>query len=82
MMDVMTTNDVALICEVDRKTVSKWIDQGILKGYKVIKHRRVLPDELESFLKERNMSEALAALELWKSKNAQSFRLRRTRGNA
>ena len=31
--NVLTTGDVARICSVAPRTVSKWFDMGLLKGY-------------------------------------------------
>lgn len=53
----MTTSEVAKICKVAPRTVLKWIDSGRLKGYRIPMslHRRVLPSDLESFLKANGM---------------------------
>src|SRR5512140_1444860 len=41
--DVLTTGEVAKICNVAPRTVSKWFDSGSLKGYKIpgSKDRRI-----------------------------------------
>ena len=33
--DVLTTGEVAKICNVASRTVSKWFDSGQLKGYRL-----------------------------------------------
>jgi hypothetical protein len=33
--NVLTTGDVAKICNVAPRTVSKWFDSGQLKGYRI-----------------------------------------------
>lgn len=60
--DVLTTGDVAKICHVSARTVSKWFDCGRLKGYRIpgSKDRRILLTELIRFLKINNIpSESL-----------------------
>ena len=54
---VLTTGDVAKICNVAPRTVSKWFDSGQLKGYRIpgSKDRRIPFDELLSFMKTHNM---------------------------
>ncbi len=49
---VYTTGDVALICHVAPRTVTKWIDSGRLKGYKLpgSDARRIPHDNLIEFL--------------------------------
>ena len=41
--NVLTTGDVAKICNVAPRTVSKWFDSGQLKGYRIpgSKDRRI-----------------------------------------
>jgi len=55
--DVFTTGEVARICRVVPRTVSKWIDAGHLKGYRLpgSNDRRVPVENLIRFLKERGM---------------------------
>ena len=55
--DVFTTGEVAKICRVVPRTVSKWIDAGHLKGYRLpgSNDRRVPVENLIRFLKERGM---------------------------
>lgn len=55
--DVLTTGDVAKICHVAPRTVSKWFDNGQLKGYRIpgSKDRRIPVSELVRFMKVHNM---------------------------
>ncbi len=55
--NVLTTGDVARICNVAPRTVQKWFDAGILKGYRLpaSKDRRVPIDELVRFMREHNL---------------------------
>lgn len=51
--DVLTTGEVAKICNVAPRTVSKWFDSGQLKGYRIpgSKDRRIPSNELYRFMK-------------------------------
>jgi excisionase family DNA binding protein len=51
--DVLTTGEVAKICNVAPRTVSKWFDSGALKGYRIpgSKDRRIPVPELVKFMK-------------------------------
>jgi excisionase family DNA binding protein len=55
--NVLTTGDVARICNVAPRTVSKWFDNGQLKGYRIpgSKDRRIPLSELVRFMKANNM---------------------------
>jgi len=55
--NVLTTGDVARICSVASRTVSKWFDSGELKGYRIpgSKDRRIPVSELVRFMKLNNM---------------------------
>ena len=55
--NVLTTGDVARICNVAPRTVSKWFDNGQLKGYRIpgSKDRRIPLNELIRFMKVHNM---------------------------
>ena len=55
--NVLTTGDVARICNVAPRTVSKWFDSGQLKGYRIpgSKDRRIPLSELIRFMKVHNM---------------------------
>jgi len=60
--NVLTTGDVAKICNVAPRTVSKWFDSGHLKGYRIpgSKDRRIPLSELLRFMRANNMpTEAL-----------------------
>ena len=51
--DVLTTGEVAKMCNVAPRTVSKWFDSGTLKGYRIpgSKDRRIPLGELLKFMK-------------------------------
>ena len=55
--NVLTTGDVARICNVAPRTVSKWFDTGQLKGYRIpgSKDRRIPLNELIRFMQANNM---------------------------
>ena len=54
---VLTTGDVAKICNVAPRTVSKWFDTGQLRGYRIpgSKDRRIPVDQLERFMRAHGM---------------------------
>jgi uncharacterized protein (TIGR02996 family)/excisionase family DNA binding protein len=54
---VFTTGQVAKICQVAPRTVSKWFDSGKLRGYRIpgSQNRRIPRVNLIRFLKENNM---------------------------
>ena len=54
---VFTTGQVAKICQVAPRTVSKWFDSGKLKGYRIpgSQDRRIPRDQLIRFLKDNGM---------------------------
>jgi excisionase family DNA binding protein len=54
---VFTTGQVAKICQVAPRTVSKWFDSGKLKGYRIpgSQDRRIPRDHLIRFLKDNGM---------------------------
>ncbi|MDO4585303.1 MAG: response regulator [Planctomycetia bacterium] len=56
-MKVFTTGQVARICKVAPRTVSKWFDSGRLKGYRIpgSQDRRIPREYLIKFLKEHGM---------------------------
>jgi excisionase family DNA binding protein len=60
---VFTTGQVAKICQVAPRTVSKWFDSGRLRGYRIpgSQDRRIPREQLIRFLKENGMP--LGALE-------------------
>ena len=51
--DVLTTGEVAKICNVASRTVSKWFDSGQLQGYRIpgSKDRRIPVSSLVKFMK-------------------------------
>lgn len=51
--DVLTTGEVAKICNVAPRTVSKWFDSGALRGYRIpgSKDRRIPVSELIKFMR-------------------------------
>jgi len=55
--DVLTTGEVAKICNVAPRTVSKWFDSGALKGYRIpgSKDRRIPVSQLMRFMKEHGI---------------------------
>jgi two-component system response regulator RpaA len=57
MKKVFTTGQVAKICKVAPRTVSKWFDSGRLRGYRIpgSQDRRIPREHLIKFLKEHNM---------------------------
>ncbi len=54
---VYTTGEVAKICNVAPRTVSKWFDAGRLRGYRIpgSKDRRIPADQLIRFLRAHGM---------------------------
>lgn len=58
-MDVFSTGQIAKMCRVAPRTVSKWFDSGKLKGYRIpgpgTCDRRVQKDDLLEFLRLHNM---------------------------
>jgi len=55
--DVLTTGEVAKICNVAPRTVSKWFDSGALTGYRIpgSKDRRIPLNQLIRFMKQHGM---------------------------
>jgi excisionase family DNA binding protein len=55
--NVLTTGDVARICNVAPRTVSKWVDSRLLNGYRIpgSKERRIPIPELIAFMKKHNI---------------------------
>jgi excisionase family DNA binding protein len=51
--EVLTTGEVAKICNVAPRTVSKWFDSGSLKGYRIpgSRDRRIPSSELMKFMR-------------------------------
>jgi len=62
--DVLTTGQVAQICNVAPRTVTKWFDSGQLKGYRIpgSRDRRIPTSELIRFMKAHDIpTDALEA---------------------
>jgi excisionase family DNA binding protein len=55
--DVLTTGEVAKICNVAPRTVSKWFDSGQLRGYRIpgSKDRRIPLPALIRFMKQHHI---------------------------
>ena len=55
--DVLTTGEVARICNVASRTVSKWFDSGQLQGYRIpgSKDRRIPVSNLMAFMKKHHI---------------------------
>lgn len=55
--DILTTGEVATICNVAPRTVSKWFDSGQLRGYRIpgSKDRRIPLNSLIRFMKTHNI---------------------------
>ncbi len=55
--DILTTGQVAQICKVAPRTVTKWFDSGRLKGYRIPggRDRRIPAGELLRFMKTHNI---------------------------
>lgn len=55
--DVLTTGEVARICKVAPRTVTKWFDAGQLRGYRIpgSKDRRIPVTQLIRFMRQNNM---------------------------
>lgn len=60
---VFTAGQVAEVCKVASRTVTKWFDSGRLKGFKLPGGDRRIPrEELISFLKEHGMKTVIEEL--------------------
>jgi len=55
--EVLTTGEVARICHVAPRTVSKWFDTGKLRGYRIpgSRDRRIPVDRLIAFMRAHSM---------------------------
>jgi len=55
--DILTTGEVAKICNVAPRTVSKWFDSGQLRGYRIpgSKDRRIPLSSLIRFMKQHHI---------------------------
>jgi predicted site-specific integrase-resolvase len=54
---VLSSGEVAQICHVAPRTAQKWIDAGLLKGYRIpgSRDRRVPVEEMFRFMKEHGI---------------------------
>jgi len=57
--DVFTTSDVATICRVSTRIVTKWFDSKMLDGYRLpgSKHRRFTKKNIRDFMRKQEMPE-------------------------
>src|SRR4051812_22711526 len=64
---VFTTGQVAKICQVAPRTVSKWFDSGKLRGYRIpgSQDRRIPREHLIRFLKDNGMPLGSLEQESW-----------------
>jgi excisionase family DNA binding protein len=55
--EVFTSGQVATLCRVSSRIVYKWIEDGLLPGYRIAgsTHRRILRTDLVQFLKDHGM---------------------------
>lgn len=62
---VLTTGEVAAICNVAARTVSKWIDSGRLTGYRIpgSRDRRVTRQALEAFIRDTGIPTSTSTTE-------------------
>src|SRR5258708_11928661 len=67
MKKVFTTGQVAKICRVAPRTVSRWFDSGRLRGYRIpgSQDRRIPREHLIRFLKEHGMPRGELEEEGW-----------------
>ena len=64
-MTIYTTEQVAKLCKVAPRTVSKWFDSGRLRGYRIpcSQDRRIPHRHLVRFLKEHGMTGILKGIQ-------------------
>lgn len=57
LKDALTTGEVAKVCSVAPRTVSKWVDSGMLRGYRVpgSRDRRIPKRCLLAFMQQHGM---------------------------
>ncbi len=57
LQEVLTTGEVARLCHVAPRTVSKWFDSGQLRGYRIpgSRDRRIPLEELLNFMRANGM---------------------------
>jgi len=56
-MQTLTTGDIAKYCDVNQRTVIRWLDKGVLKGFKLPGrgNNRVKVEDFIRFLKDNGM---------------------------
>jgi two-component system, OmpR family, response regulator VicR len=70
--NTLTTGEVAGFCDVNFRTVMRWIDKGLLKGYRLPGTRgdhRVVVSDLMQFMANQNMPIPLDLIALQNQKN-------------
>jgi excisionase family DNA binding protein len=77
MKTIFTTSEVAKLCKVAPRTVSKWFDSGRLRGYRIpgSQDRRIPREHLIRFLTEHGMTNILTELESQANPEDESARL-------
>ena len=62
MLKLLTTGEVAKICQVSARTVCNWIDNGLLVGFLLpgTKHRRVPKAVLVQFMRDKGIPEGMS----------------------
>ena len=55
---ILSTGDAAKLLSVSVRTVTKWCDSGVLKGWKVNNHRRFHINDVIAFVKKQDMHRA------------------------
>ncbi len=48
--NLLTPTDLANRLQVNERTVTQWLRRGRLRGFKIGKEWRILPDDLQAFL--------------------------------
>ncbi|MBI3729908.1 MAG: response regulator [Burkholderiales bacterium] len=63
MGDALSTGEAARICGVNFRTISRWIERGLLPAYKLPGRgdRRILREELTRFMRENGIPDCLTA---------------------
>lgn len=57
LKEALTPGQVAKVCHTSPRMVNKWVDTGLLEGYRLpgSRHRRIPREALIRFLKEHGM---------------------------
>jgi len=64
-MSILSTGQVAALCQVASRTVSNWCDAGLIKYYRLpfgARHRRISKDDLLAFARAHNMTHVVNML--------------------